>query len=115
MSEWLRQDQVLGYIINAYAGVEPISAEMSKMRRVFLWEEGHEVKMGNAEAFMIHLGKRFDRETKAMDASELHRLLRDLGDSMTPHSKQAPRRANSPRAGQFRQPDPEEWVVRRQK
>jgi len=110
--DWLQRDEVLGYIINAYAGVDAVPSNPGIMRRVFLWEEGDEVKMGNAEAFVLHLGRQFGRNLKTGDASVLHWLLRELGESISSHKKREPPRANSPAAGRFRQPDPDEWVVR---
>lgn len=113
LEQWLHQDDVLGYIVNAYQGVDAVPSRPGLMRRVFLWEEGHEVKMGNAEAFILHLGGRFGRSVRSGDASALHKLLRDLGEAIALHRKHEPRRADGPGAGRFRQPDPDEWVVRR--
>lgn len=112
MHEWLRTDEVLGYIINSYHGVEPAPTNHRVMRRVFLWEEEGEVKMGNAEAFTLHLGRRFERKVSAQDASHIHQFLRDLGESITPHQRHEKPRTDGPRAGKFRQPDPDEWIVR---
>ena len=113
--DWLRQNEVLGYIINAYAGIEPAPANHGVMRRVFLWEDAGEVKMGNTEAFILHLGRRFERKVKTHEASDLHKLLRDLGESITPHPRHARPQANGPQAGRFKQPEPDEWVVGRSK
>ena len=112
---WLRQDEILGYIINAHAGVEPAPTNPAVMRRVFLWEDSGEIKMGNTEAFILHLGSRFEREVKTHDASDLHKLLRDLGESITPHQRHSRPKADSPACGRFNQPEPDEWVVSRSK
>lgn len=111
LNAWLRQDTVLGYIINAYVGVEPARTG-GVMRRMFVWESEDGRVKGNAEAFMIHLGKRFERKIGKWDASALHELLRDLGDSITPHPQHSPPQADSPRVGRFKQPEPDEWVIR---
>lgn len=111
---WLRTDEILGYVINAYSGIEPISQDFGKMRRVFLWEEEGEVKMGNAEAFVLHLGRRFNRVVKAGETTLLHKLLRDLGDSIAPHKNgHAKPRPDSPKRGTFKQPVPDEWTIRK--
>jgi hypothetical protein len=60
---------------------------------------------------MLHLGERFKRSINKWDASQLHELMRDLGDVITPHTKHEAPRPDSPRAGHFKQPAPEEWVI----
>lgn len=109
--QWFRSDEVLGYIINAYAGVDPCPTNPHIMRRVFLWEEKTEIRMGNAEAFVLHLNRRFKMRLKVSDASLIHELLRDLGEVISPHRQHSPRDENSPKVGKFKQPDPDEWVV----
>ena len=109
---WLRLDHVLGYIVNAYEGIKPVPNKPSVMRRVFLWEEEGEVKMGNAEAFVLHLGRHFERRIAPIDASSLHELLRDLGDVINPHKSHNKPSPDGPYAGHFKQPDPDEWVIR---
>jgi len=108
---WMTQDGVLGYIINSYEGVEPVPNSPMVMRRIFLWEEDSVVKMGNTEAFVLHLGRKFGVETRPCDASQVHHILRDLGELILPHRKHESPRQNGPTAGRFRQPDPDEWVV----
>lgn len=109
--EWLTSVEILGYIINAHAGVEPLQHNPGILRRIFLWEEDGEVKMGNTEAFMLHLGRRFDRKVSEGDAPTLHKLMRDLGESVSFHKKHAPRSPDGPKAGRYRQPEPDEWVI----
>jgi len=82
---WMIRDDVLGYIINSYQGIEPVPSNPRVMRRVFLWEEESEIKMGNTEAFVLHLGKKFGQKTLSCDASEVHQILRDLGELIHPH------------------------------
>lgn len=113
LETWLRQDRVLGYVINAYAGVDESPNQTGVLRRVFLWEEDDDVIMGNTEAFVLHLGRRFDRRVKEGDATAIHRLLRDLGENVALHRKHDSPRADSPRVGRYKQPDPEEWRIRR--
>ena len=108
---WMTRDDVLGYIINSYEGVAPVPDNPGVMRRVFLWEEDGNVRMGNTEAFVLHLGRKFGVETRPCDASQVHQILRDLGELIVPHRKHESPRKDGPTAGQFKQPDPDEWVV----
>lgn len=108
---WMTHDAVLGYIVNSYEGVEPVPSHPGVMRRVFLWEEDGVVRMGNTEAFVLHLGRKFGRETHPCDASQIHQILRDLGELIIPHKKHESPRKDGPAVGQFKQPDPDEWVV----
>ncbi|MFZ3020255.1 MAG: hypothetical protein WA051_01895 [Minisyncoccia bacterium] len=111
---WIKADEVVGYIINAYAGIDESPNRPGRMRRVFLWEDGDEIKMGNAEAFVMHLGQKFGKKLKPADASAVHALLRELGESLTPHLRgHAKPSDTSSKIGRFKQPDPEEWVVRK--
>lgn len=83
------------------------------MQRAPLWEEGDKVMMGNTEAFVLHLGRQFGVETTANHATHLHALMRGLGESIMPHKKHAAPDPESPRAGRFKQPSPEEWSISR--
>lgn len=109
--DWLRGNEVLGYVFNAYGGVEPVPSSPAVMRRVFIWEENSEIKMGNTEAFVLHLGRHFNRKTSPVDASLLHELFREYGASITPHKHHAVPRPDGPHAGHFKQPDPDEWSI----
>lgn len=104
----LRDDEVLGYVINAYAGTEPSPTNPHILRRVYLWETAGDVMMGNTEAFARHLKRRFPG--LRVDPSEVHALLRALGEQVAPQGSRRP--ATGP-GGKFRQPAPEEWVVAR--
>jgi len=108
---WMTRDDVLGYIINSYEGVEPVSSHPGVMRRVFLWEEDGDVRMGNTEAFVLHLGRKFGRETFPCDAYQIHHILRELGELIHPHRTHESPRKDSPIAGRFKQPEPDEWTV----
>lgn len=105
------RDDVLGYIINSYEGIEPVPSNTKVMRRVFLWEDEGDVKMGNTEAFVLHLGQKFERKTNPCDATGVHEILRDLGELIHPHRKHDSPRPDGPAAGRFKQPVPDEWVV----
>ena len=111
VNNWMTQDEVLGCIVNSYEGVKPVPNSPRVLRRVFLWEENGDVKMGNTEAFVLHLGRKFGEETHPCDASQVHHILRDLGEMIVPHRKHESPRQNGPTAGRFKQPDPDEWVV----
>lgn len=112
---WLESNEVLGYIVNSYYGIDTVPNNPKVMRRIFLWEESGETKMGNTEAFVLHLGKKFGMETLSRDASEVHRILRDLGELIHPHRKHDRPCKDGPQAGRFKQPDPDEWVVKSKK
>lgn len=109
---WLRQDSVLGHIINAYEGIEPATSNPAVMRRIFLWEDEHNVYKGNAESFMAHLGVHFGRQMKRSETAALHELMRDLGESINTHRTHSQRSPDGPYAGNFKQPNPDFWVVR---
>ena len=108
---WMRGNAVLGYIINSYEGVEPVPSNPRVMRRVFLWEEEGDIKMGNTEAFVLHLGRKFGEKTLPCDPSQIHLILRDLGELIVPHKKHESPSKDSPLAGRFKQPEPDEWIV----
>ncbi|MDO8589840.1 MAG: hypothetical protein Q7R69_01030 [bacterium] len=109
--DWLGKGEVLGYIVDAYVGVDPVPGNPTVKRRVFIWEEDDDIKMGNSEAFVLHLGRRFERKVSAGYASSPHELLRALGEHVIPHKQHAMRRPDGPFAGRFKQPDPDEWTV----
>lgn len=109
---WLRRADVLAYVIDAYAGVEETRPGI--MRRLFLWEAGDEVLMGNAEAFVLHLIDRFDLPLKrsTSHASSIHRLLRALGE---PVNERYQRHGGSPASKKFKQPAPDAWAITHRK
>lgn len=109
--DWLRQDGILGYIINSYMGTGPVPKTPWILRRIFMWTEDDEIKQGNTEAFILHLGRRFERPIRASEASALHELMRDLGEIISSPRSHARPQKNSPNAGKFRQPSPEVWVI----
>jgi hypothetical protein len=101
--------EVVSYIIECYAGVDTIPG-MKKSRRVFLWYlPNGEVHMGNIEAFTIHVGEKFGFiDVRPSDASNIHRILRELGERIQIHSPHsAKKRTNTGQSW----PEPEEWVV----
>ncbi len=113
--KWLTSPEILFYIIDSYAGIEePRDGRRGVGRRVFLWEEEGVIKMGNTEAFVEHLGRKYSRSLKTHYASVLHQTLRELGEPVATHAKHAPRRSDSPRCGRFTQPKPDAWVVGQQ-
>lgn len=113
INNWMTQDEVLGYIINSYEGVESVPNNPGVMRRIFLWEEDGDARMGNTEAFVLHLGRKFGLETRSCDACHIHQVLRDLGELIVPHRKHKSPRKDGPAVGRFKQPDPDEWTVGR--
>ncbi len=114
---WLEKPGVLGFIIDSYIGVQKPEKSGGPPRRIFKWEEedGESVRVvkGNAEAFTLQMGLKFGLTLKPENATMVHAILRELGEPA--HDKKegrAKRDTNSPRAGKFRQPDPDKWVVR---
>jgi hypothetical protein len=95
------------YVIECYAGVEREPG--TKPRRVFIWEDERdgEVYMGNCEAFLLHLKQKFALLLPLSAASQIHQLLRDLGETVYAAAED---RA-SPRPGRrtFKQPEPDQW------
>lgn len=104
---WARRPEILNYIIDAYAGTEPC-ADSARSRRVFIWQEGTEIKMGNTEAFLAHLQAKFGLILTASATSTIHSLLRELGEVAQAHKPHGPRIGAG---GKFKQPEPESWVV----
>lgn len=104
---WARRPEILDYIIEAYAGTEPLP-DSTRSRRVFIWQEGAEIKMGNTEAFLAHLQARFNLILTASATSTIHSLLRELGEVAQAHKPHGPRIGAG---GKFKQPEPESWVV----
>lgn len=109
---WTHRPEILSYVIDSYAGTEKPEGQGAS-RRVFIWEDGAEIKMGNTEAFMLHLCAKFDLILTASSGASLHELLRELGECVQSHKEHAPRSLTGPSAGKFRQPEPDEWVVGR--
>jgi hypothetical protein len=100
---WARRPEILDYVIECYAGTEKV--EGGRARRVYLWEDGPDIKMGNTEAFAQHLCKRFD--LLRVHTSDLHNLLRQMGEVIQKHRPHAPPGASRG----WVPPEPEEWVV----
>lgn len=105
---WARRPEILDYIIEAYAGTEPLPDIANRSRRVFIWQEGEEILMGNTEAFLDHLRKKFNLILTASATSTIHSLLRELGESVQSHKQHGPKIGEG---GKFKQPEPESWVV----
>lgn len=105
-SRWIFRPEILDYIIDSYAGVEG-------RRRVFIWEDGDAIKMGNAEAFALHLADRFELLPDTGRASQIHGLLRELGEKVNSYPEK--RSKPTPGVGTFSQPEPEEWVIAKKK
>jgi hypothetical protein len=102
------REEVLDYIIDSYAGTEP-HPKSGRERRLYLWEEEGEVHMGNTEAFVLHLGRRFRVEVNTFAASRVHAVLRELGERVNAYPEQ--RTVEGRKIGKFRQPEPEEWRI----
>lgn len=109
LPRWTQRPDVLAYVIDCYAGTDTIG-DGRKKRRVFLWEDGDMIKMGNTEAFALHLAARYDLIINTALPATLHALLRALGEDVQLHKPHAPR-GIAKKA--FKQPDAEEWVVGR--
>lgn len=109
ISMWMKRPDILSYIIDCYAGLEPTEGG-GPSRRVFLWEDGSNVMMGNTEAFLQHLERQFELIPHRGGASMMHALLRELGEAAQQHKPHAPRGiADRP----YKSPDAEEWIVGR--
>lgn len=106
---WTHRPEILSYVIDSYAGVEKTDST-GLPRRVFIWEDGTEIKMGNTEAFMCHLAERFELIKTNGSVPALHQLLRDLGEQIATHAAHT-RSSEGPRAGRFKPSEPDEWVI----
>lgn len=102
---WIFRPEIVSYIIDSYAGTEAKEG-ISVKRRVFIWEESKDIKMGNCEAFVAHLARRYDLLNP--NPSDVHALLRDLGERVLPETPGKQRRG---KPGRFKQPDPDEWTI----
>jgi hypothetical protein len=103
---WIQRPDIAEYIIDCYAGTEQHGR--GGPRRVFVWKTT-ESKMGNAEAFALHLIEKFGliRTTRAVTV-QICALLVELGERMKPDT---PKVATGLQTGRFREPEPEEWVI----
>jgi hypothetical protein len=106
---WSLRPDLVSYVVDCYGGTEEVAG--GRVRRVFLWEEGDEVLMGNTEAFTIHLGQKFGLNLGAGDAASIHSMLREMGERILPAIEG--RRQLGKARGKWRQPDPEAKVIRR--
>lgn len=107
---WIRRPEILDYVIESYAGQDDKPDGRGK-RRVFIWQAGEEIVMGNAEAFIVHLNEKFGMVLPLSASSALHELLRALGEQVKRNHETHD--FNGRKVGQFKQPEPEEWVVGR--
>jgi hypothetical protein len=105
---WIMRPEIIDYIIESYAGIE----RDGRPRRVFIWEEGAEVYMGNCEAFLQHLAKRFELVVTLSATSQIHELLRELGEQVLSSATDRAPRSPTP-VGRFKQPEPEQWLLPR--
>lgn len=103
LARWTRRPDVIEYVIECYVGTE--KQEGSKPRRVFIWEDGNEIKMGNTTSFTAHCCERFG--LLRADPSEVHALLRALGETIAQHKPHGPRIGKTG----WKAPEPDEWVV----
>lgn len=99
------------FIMQSYVGIEK-SPDKGKLRRVFKWEENGTTMKGNVEAFVLHLGKRLEANIPTSAATIVHEILRSAGHPLYNMSgNRAKKDPNSPLAGRFRQPDPDQWAI----
>lgn len=105
-------DELRQYVVAAYAGTET-SPTAGVQRRVFEWEQGDEIKRGNAQAFAQHLGRKFGIEVSEHGTtSAIHRVLRQEGEALYRwHEKDEDREKVEAKPGIYVEPDPEEWTV----
>jgi hypothetical protein len=108
LPRWTQRPDVLEFIVDSYVGLDA-SGNGGPPRRVFIWEEGSEIVMGNCEAFSLHLRDKFG--LLRVHPSDVHALLRALGEQIHQYDRRAARNPSSPAAGRFKQPDPDKWVV----
>ena len=94
-------------MIESYAGIE--KTDRGANRRTFIWIEGDEIRMGNTEAFVLHLAEKFELILTTAKAADVHSLLRVLGERVLP--VQEGKRRGATASGTFRQPEPEDWVI----
>jgi hypothetical protein len=102
---WARRPDIISYVIDCYAGTDVVEGNSVK-RRVYVWEDGDEIKMGNTEAFAEHLEKKY--ELLRVSPSALHTMLRELGETVVLHKPHAP---HIRRGTGYKTPDPDEWVI----
>lgn len=108
--KWTLRPDLISYVVDSYAGVEP--NDTGQKRRVFLWEEADgTISMGNCEAFVLHLGTRYELPLEPGGASLIHAMLREMGERVL-KARDTPRRRTGEKPGQFKQPEPEQWTVR---
>lgn len=105
---WIRRPEILDYVIESYAGLDD-KPEGRGQRRVFIWERGNEIVMGNCEAFIEHLNEKFGLVLALSATSALHDLLRQLGEAAK--RRHETHEFNGKKVGTFNQPEPDEWVV----
>jgi hypothetical protein len=66
------------------------------------------VHMGNIEAFTLHMGEKFGwADVQPSDASNVHSILRKLGEQTAIHAPHVKMNTNTRQSW----PEPEEWIV----
>lgn len=102
-SRWVERPDVLDYICVSYVGVE-------RGRRVFIWtDEKGTTWEGNIEAFTLHCASRFELLLEAVDAKQVHQVLRDMGAPARQYTEH--RVATGEDVGKYEQPEPEQWIL----
>lgn len=102
---------MVSYICDSYAGLDDSPEAPGRKRRVFLWEEADGiVYMGNTEAFTLHLGRKIGLPLMEKHASEVHMVLREMGERVLRESDGDRRRTNA-KVGLFKQPSPDSWAI----
>lgn len=106
---WSERPDIVSYVCEAYAGIEPKEGSRAK-RRVFLWEEGKNIMMGNVQAFGLHLAEKFQLPCGTIGAvtAPIHKMLIELGERARSENKTHPGSH-----GKYREPGPEKWVAKR--
>lgn len=105
---------MVSYVADCYAGTEEkhdTRQGQFATRRMFLWHELGEVRLGNIEAFTVHVQVKFELAcvTARCIQTRINRVLLDMGERIHEGKSHA-----APQVfGLTKRPDPEYTVVRR--
>jgi hypothetical protein len=112
--DWKVRWDIISYVVDCYAGTEEKDgAKLNQFatRRMFLWQEGGEVRLGNIEAFTVHVQSKFDLYcvTARCLTTRINRVLLDMGERIYDSKTHA-----APQVfGLTKRPEPEYTVVQR--
>lgn len=108
---WAYRPEIVSYVCDHYAGTEGKGEVGKRQHRIFIWEAGPDLVMGNTVAFATHLRERFGLlASPVYIAGMLHMLLRELGEEVK-KGWNAQRTGNH--VGEYTPPTPEVVVVGR--